>query len=214
MKEDNMPEVDIIDSWSKVNTWIVWYSSSTRNCHSPAFRADGPPWLIGSAPEASVQYERFPGLPRNFAPTPTLMPDRLKPSFVASHDIRYLQFWTVLVQFRIELETTAVLRYNSFKPENTRNGLRRFNLYGQSVQQCGWVLLDEDWIGDVVNNDVESQEFILLSEASLSTSVDLRHVEAEALSSREYNVMMIAWWDGVAERVGLERVIVHILELE
>jgi hypothetical protein len=204
---ESVSEADAIGAWSKANTWIVWHSASSKNCRSSAFRTDGPPWLLGSAPEQALHEERFPGLARNITPNPTRMPDILRPSLGYSHDLRYLQFWTVSMHFCLELEATAVLRYTSFEPENTGNGLRRFTLRDTTARQCGWVLLDEDWIEPVVSGSVKSREFILLSETGQRKRPNASP-DATQPPCREYNAMMINWNDGIAERAGLGEVVV------
>ncbi|KAF2821392.1 HET-domain-containing protein [Ophiobolus disseminans] len=205
LEEEGVSETEAIAARAKASTWIVWHSSSVKNCRTPAFKIDGPPVLLGTAPDSALQEKRFPGLPRNVAPTPTLMPDRLTTSNKMSQDLRYLQFWTVSMRFRIELETTAVLRYTSLEAENTGNGLRRFILHKTAGRQCGWVLLDERWIEKVVSGSVGLQEFILLSEASRDTPGDASE-EREQHNRREYNAMMIIWQGELAERAGLGQV--------
>jgi len=202
-RKESVSEAEAVEAWSKASTWIVWHSSSTENCRSSAFRVDGPPWLLGSLPDSALHKERFPGLPQGCTPTPALMPDRLKGTVVASHDLRYLQFWTISIRFDIALETTAVMRYTSLEAENTGNGLRRFILHDSNAHQHGWVLLDDRWIEVVVNESARSQEFILLSEAGNHGG------PGDALGEpkqRQYNTMMITWKDGIAERAGLGRV--------
>ncbi|KAH7089582.1 heterokaryon incompatibility protein-domain-containing protein [Paraphoma chrysanthemicola] len=203
--EDEESESVALETWRKHSTWIVWYSCLGTNCRSPAFRMDGPPWLTGTAPEENAQNRRFLGLPQNVSLTPNLLPDTLgaRKDQSRSRELRYLQFWTVSLTFEIELDTTAVLRYNSLEPENTGNGMRIFTIRSNAGQNRGWVLLDETWIELIVNKAVGAQEFILLSE--VSTHKEWGEASPEH-DKHEYNAMMIIWKDGIAERAGLGRV--------
>lgn len=203
--EDKIDEASAIEDWIINNTWIVWHSSSTKACQSLAFKNDGPPWLLGTSQDLTAHEERFPGLPKNSKPTPTLMPDHFRGHIGASHDQRYLQFWTISVQLQIELERTAVLRYTSLRPSNTGNGLRRFITHDHG-HPCGWVLLDEDWIERVTFGDADVQEFILLSEHSPKDNTSTQHNSFGSSGSRRYNAMIVTWHDGIAKRAGLGQI--------
>ncbi|KAF2030741.1 hypothetical protein EK21DRAFT_88653 [Setomelanomma holmii] len=198
--KNSSSETAAMNGWSKVSAWIVWHSSSRKNCQTQAFRSEGPPWFHGTAPSEKMQESRFPHRLGSISPTPTLMPDRLDRIKTHAQEFRYLQFWTISMRFRIDLERTAVKRRSSLEPENTGNGLRRFIIFDTLGQSCGWVLLDEAWIEQVVSRKTHAQEFILLSEVSAGS-------ESSAKSSvnnrREYNAMMITWKDGIAERAGV-----------
>lgn len=202
---------EMVKEWAAAKGWIVWYSSSGTNCNSPAFLIEGPPWLSGQAPSKAIQERRFPRLQRNYEPTPSLLCDRLQsledPKDCRWH-LRYLQFWTVSTRFDIKLDTSAVMRFNSYQPESTGNGLRRFLLYDRHAQECGWVLLNDEWMGSANRRTSMAQEFILLSEAQSGRHDPNQDTQILTVygSWDEFNAMMITWQSGIAERVGLGRV--------
>jgi len=212
-EQQGRPQTETIKLWVEAHSWIVWYSSSGTNCQSRAFRMDGPPRLSGSQAHNSGKLleKHFPGQHIKSLPTPSLLPDRLENLENYRHQIRYLQFWTLSVHFNIELDALAVIHHSSLEPENTGNGLRRFHLIDQYRRECGWVLLNEDWIEKTTSKEDKLQEFILISETGGSEQIsDLREEELGQCWN-EYNAMMIVWEHGIAERVGLGRVMKHSL---
>ncbi|KAF2727345.1 hypothetical protein EJ04DRAFT_505854 [Polyplosphaeria fusca] len=204
-------ETQQVGEWTRARAWIVWYSSWGTNIMSAAYLLDGPPWLRGSAPGREIQEERFRGLSTgNFAPRPDMIPRRLRGLERQRRHIRYLQFWTVSVYFQIELNDAAVLRWKSFQPESTGDGLRLFLLRDRFDEACGWVLLDEGWVEKGKTSDIRNQEFILLSEGSSprdeGNNEEVEDETGGGIDDREFNTMMITWIDGIAERAGVGRV--------
>ncbi|KAF3004782.1 hypothetical protein E8E13_002307 [Curvularia kusanoi] len=176
------------------NLWATYRA----NCDTPAFFIDGPPWLHGTATTGDEYVKLFGGRLQNYAPTSSLLPDRLRTSKRWRRDHRFLQFWTYSIRLRIALDTYSVTRNDSLQAENTGRGLRRFSIYNQVAQCCGWVLLNESWIETVVNGTEKIQEFILLSE------VDSNDWQFDG---RAYNAMMIEWDNGIAMRAGLGQIV-------
>lgn len=207
---DSSSETDQVMAWTKTKAWIVWYSSWGTNISSPAYLIDGPPWLRGTAPSLEAHSQRFPGLPNNFAPKPSLIPKRLSGLEWQRKHTRYLQFWTISVYFHIELDQVAVLRWSSFQPESTGSGLRLFLLRDRFADACGWVLLDEGWVEKSATTDIQKQEFILLSEGTSLKSErgngQERSETGAETDTGEFNAMMITWIGGIAERAGVGRV--------
>jgi hypothetical protein len=171
---------------------------------------NGPPRLHGST--SIVAAKLFPGQLQNVSPTPSLLSTALNISNKRAREIRYLQFCTISAYYDIEIDKSAVLRYSSSEPENTGNGLRRFNLHDRTGQRCGWVLLDKIWVHPFSNKASTLYEFIMLSEvrsssipdASMRNEIDtVTKVES---SLPEYNTMMVVLKHGVLERAGLGRV--------
>lgn len=208
VEESSASEKRRVECWAKARTWIVWYSSWGANTRSPAYLLDGPPWLHGSAPSASIQQERFPKQSCCFMPTPSLLPRRLDRLGNQRRNIRYLQFWTASAYYRIELDQRAVIRYESLGPENTGNGLRLFLLCDDDNRKCGWVLLDEGWVEISAKQDTRLQEFILLSEGRCKRSHPNKGSKDQPPENDflEFNAIMITWTGGIAERAGLGRI--------
>ncbi|KAF2464175.1 HET-domain-containing protein [Lindgomyces ingoldianus] len=206
-------ETQKVEAWLKEKCWIVWYSSFGTNAKSAIYLREGPPWLRGFSPSATDHGRRFGFRPRNFAPTPDMLPRRLDKLEPQRKHIRYLQFWTISAYFKIEPDTSAVLKFSSFDPENTGNGLRLFLLRDASGQTCGWVLLDEGWTERAAREDVSLQEFILLSEGQNPTTERSPYVVhpsngGEPVNDfQEFNAVMISWTGGIAERAGLGRIV-------
>ena len=186
-----------------LRSWIVWYCSSGANCDTPAFFIDGPPRLHGTATTGDEYVKLFGGRLQSYTPTSSLLPDRLRTSKRWRRDHRFLQFWTYSTRLRIALDTYSVTHNDSLQAENTGRGLRRFSIYNQVAQCCGWVLLNESWIETVANGTEKIQEFILLSE------VDSNDWQFDG---RAYNAMMIEWDNGIAMRAGLGQIVKEGLE--
>ncbi|KAF2795752.1 HET-domain-containing protein [Melanomma pulvis-pyrius CBS 109.77] len=189
----------------ETQTWIVWHSSRGKHAKSPSYLHDGPPQLRDSASNAVAPGMCFPGRPQNVSPTPSLLLDALNRADSKLQQIRYLQFWTMSAYYGIEFDQSAVVRYSSFEPENTGNGLRRFHLRDTSGKNCGWVLLDKDWV-DYSTKNMALQEFIMLSEVRFLSTGELKQQEVDPAETTEFNAMMITWNDGRAERAGLGRI--------
>jgi hypothetical protein len=198
-------QTEEVEYWMESRGWIVWYSAMGTNCHTLAFRADGPPLLIGTRSKGSEHLfdEHISGEPTASLPTTSLLSDRLQGLENNRQHIRYLQFWTLSVQFKIELDAFAVLRKRSLEPENTGEGLRRFHLIDRRERRCGWVILDETWIGLALKENESVRDFILLSETTCCEVVDEIVDDTSRRSWNAYNAMMIIWVDGIAERAGL-----------
>lgn len=195
LRNDN-PKTEDIET--NLRTWIVWYCTSKVNCDTSAFLVNGPPRLQCSRSIESARSNLFTGSPRNYLPTPTLLPRRLQYCTTSQQDLRFLQFWTFSVQAEIALDSLSVIRNRSLQAENTGNGLRKFHILGKNTQYCGWVQLDEDWIEAVTNGSGSVQEFILLSE------VDSHDIRSDG---NAFNAMMIIWRNGIAERAGLGQIL-------
>ncbi|KAF2184100.1 HET-domain-containing protein [Zopfia rhizophila CBS 207.26] len=205
-------EQDQVNAWMKTRNWIVWYSSWGSNTKSRTYIMEGPPWLCGATAREAEHQERFAGQPRNFLPTTSLLPRRLDRLENQRQHIRYLQFWTLSAYFDIKsLDKAAVIPYSSSGAEHTGDGLRVFVLRNKFQQDCGWVLLDEDWVERVNREGVRLQEFIMLSEGCHPMAdqrpQNLQPYKANHLDDfKQFNAMMINWRGGIAERVGLGRV--------
>jgi hypothetical protein len=194
-----------VELWTKSHGWIAWYSSLGTNCHTVAFRVDGPPLLRGSEPSRRDELfgEHISKDPATSTPTASLLSDRLQDLENHRQQIRYLQFWTLSVRVKIELDAFAVLRKRSLEPENTGEGLRRFHLIDRRERRCGWVILDESWIGPALKENESVQDFILLSGTTCCEAVGGFLDDTSRRPWNAYNAMMIIWVDGIAERAGL-----------
>lgn len=208
IEERNKSEVQALSAWFIARTWIVWHVSTRKKCHLPAYRIWGPLWSHRVRPENATQNSRFPKQHDTITPTPGMLFEQLKRiPLDESRDIHYLQFWTMSVHCRINVDPSAVLRYSSPNAENMGNGLRRFKVLHDDTQTHGWVMLDQEWIGVVAEDDVKTQEFILLSEAAGIEGNDKSIANGAITEScGAFNAMMIVWTQGIAQRAGIGRI--------
>ena len=211
IEREDMSELQVLSAWAVARTWIVWYSSTRADCHLPANQLGDSVWSHDVRSESAMQNPRFPTPHDTTQPTPGVLLERLKqmPETV-SNTFRFLQFWTISIHCRIKVDPSAVLRYSSPHAENMGNGLRRFEVLDNNAQICGWVMLDESWIEIVAKRDVETHEFILLSEA-MRVDENAAITDAATSESRAaFNAMMIVWSDGIAQRVGIGRISAYL----
>jgi hypothetical protein len=175
----NASETALLTMAYKHATWIVYYVWDNVRT------VDQPRWIHGGQPvegtdSAEAHAARFPGLPHNTLPTISIdrQVDRL--SGISYEGPSILHFWTASVYF------DAVSREGQSSAEVVDSE-------GNVVGSCDLDEKDDVW-------GTRTQEFIVISEEG-----DLnfeRYRNTTYYPSKKYNVIMIAWDGGIAERIG------------
>ncbi|OCL13977.1 HET-domain-containing protein [Glonium stellatum] len=205
-------EQEQVQGWLKKQTWITWYSNWGASMNT---LCDGPSPLRTTSVGTNEHTKRFPSLANNFLPSKAKLKGRAgEPQY---H--RFLQFWTVSAVFNIRPTTISSIRYSAADPEFLGAGLAIYHITNADDCVCGWVLLDESWAVSVETK----HEFIMLAAGKHHMDFERPHADhpwkdwrykADELLDGyfEYYTMMIRWNEGVAERLGLGRVMQQALD--
>ncbi|KAK0670033.1 heterokaryon incompatibility protein-domain-containing protein [Cercophora samala] len=192
-----------IEVWlSSRSTWIVWYITDTNGRTAPISDQVSP--VDRQALQRNVDEKRswlYPEVPPVLfegvlSGLPSL--ERMPSSMPNPKPYPLLRFWTLVVSLKILI--TDVFTYEA-------------RLLGKNDEDCGWVSLDgfENSESDAVLGDGNSIEVVILSEGCPQSAFFndgkrvgnlLRLTEREHTYGLYYNVILVEWDGGIAERRG------------
>jgi len=178
--DDPLPD---INTWLEMRTWIVWYRLTRAGLRKLVREpAEIPPEYVGYRRRRSFPRDKLDGAvtprPRSFPSRPT---QNLE--FPANVEYPILQFWTLSI--RLKLDRVDVFRGSA-------------DLVNVREQAVGRISLDGFEEFDFFESR-EPFELIVLSSGLVHVPVDIpgrTFIEG-------FNVMLLEWSEGVAERRGI-----------